>query len=73
MSKINEYVYIDEDEKNMEEIEENQILPSEIRLSNAVGNFGYEFENYCNDNYLFIGEGLSHDDIYYFLLTILEK
>jgi hypothetical protein len=48
-------------------------LATEIRLSEAIGNFGVELDRYCVENYLLIGEGLRHDDIYYFLMKLLEE
>jgi len=49
-----------------------EIAP-EIRLSEAIGNFGVEFDRYCREYYLLIGEGLRHDDIYYFLMKLLAE
>lgn len=48
-------------------------LATEIRLSEAIGNFGVELDRYCKENYLLIGEGLRHDDIYYFLMKLLAE
>jgi hypothetical protein len=48
-------------------------LAPEIRLSEAIGNFGLEFDRYCIEHYLLIGEGLRHDDIYYFLMKLLSE
>lgn len=48
-------------------------LATEIRLSEAIGNFGVEFDRYCREHYLLIGEGLRHDDIYYFLMKLLAE
>tara|TARA_B110000037_G_C16974087_1_gene446277 strand:+ start:130 stop:801 length:672 start_codon:yes stop_codon:yes gene_type:complete len=48
-------------------------LAPEIRLSEAIGNFGLEFDRYCVEHYLLIGEGLRHDDIYYFLMKLLSE
>ena len=67
--------------KEIEEVEEEKPKPkpvdielaSEIRLSEAIGNFGVEFDRYCIEHYLLIGEGLRHDDIYYFLTKLLAE
>jgi len=65
--------------KEIEEEEKPKTKPAyieiaaEIRLSEAIGNFGVEFDRYCVEHYLLIGEGLRHDDIYYFLMRLLTE
>ena len=61
-----------EEEKSKTKPVDIELAP-EIRLSEAIGNFGVEFDRYCIEHYLLIGEGLRHDDIYYFLMKLLSE
>ena len=75
MSKIQgKYSESEESEESESEAEsEFDIELEEYRLTQTVFDFSENFNDYCDNNYLSIGENLRHNDIYNYLIDILEK
>ena len=51
---------------------DEEYKPVEVRIGNAVSDFSIDLEEYCKHHNLLICESLRYNDIYHFLLSILD-